>query len=110
MKVETKGHTTTIKDTQGDLETFVSKLTNEYNSFKGQNLIIDLSKYEGLTVKDLNIFTDLAGLQKKDKRSFVLVTEGIDFNKVPAKFTAVPTRIEAHDIIEMDEIERDLGF
>jgi len=29
MKVEQKGHTVTIKDTQGDLDSFRLKLTNE---------------------------------------------------------------------------------
>ena len=34
----------------------------------------------------------------------------IDFNAVPAQITVVPSTQEAHDIIEMEEIERDLGF
>jgi hypothetical protein len=40
----------------------------------------------------------------------VLVTDSIDYNKVPSSITLVPTLLEAHDIIEMEEIERDLGF
>ena len=34
----------------------------------------------------------------------------IDFNKVPSALQIVPSVLEAHDIIEMEEIERDLGF
>jgi hypothetical protein len=33
-----------------------------------------------------------------------------DYNAVPDKLTVVPSLLEAHDIIEMEEIERDLGF
>ena len=36
--------------------------------------------------------------------------ENIDFNNVPDTLIVVPSVLEAHDIIEMDEIERDLGF
>jgi hypothetical protein len=39
-----------------------------------------------------------------------LVVQNIDFNKVPTSLSVVPTLLEAHDMIEMDEIERDLGF
>jgi hypothetical protein len=47
-------------------------------------------------------------LFKKNKKSFVIVASNIDFNKVSDKITVVPTLQEAHDIIEMEEIERDL--
>ncbi|RTL09855.1 MAG: ribonuclease Z, partial [Flavobacteriaceae bacterium] len=38
MKVDQKGHTTIIKDTQNNTEAFVGKITNEYHMFQGQNL------------------------------------------------------------------------
>lgn len=110
MKVEAKGHTTLIKDTQGDLEAFVAKLANEFKAFVNQNVIIDVSKYENLKIKDIKLFSALCTQHKKNKKSFVLVASNIDFNEVPAKMTVVPTLLEAHDIIEMEEIERDLGF
>lgn len=110
MKVETKGHTTIIKDTQGDLDAFIIKLTSESNTFLKQNLIIDISKYNDLKIKDIKLFSDLCKAHKKTKKSFVIVANDIDFNEVPAKMTVVPTLLEAHDIIEMEEIERDLGF
>ncbi|MFY0481495.1 ribonuclease Z [Flavobacterium sp. PLA-1-15] len=110
MKVETKGHTTTIKDTQGDLGGFLTKLTSEFKTFQSHNLIVDVSKYNDLKIKDIKLFSDLCKVHKKAKKSFVIVANDIDFNEVPAKMTVVPTLLEAHDIIEMEEIERDLGF
>ena len=44
MKVEQKGHTTIIKDTESSFEVFLNKLTEQYNSFKSVNLIIDMKK------------------------------------------------------------------
>jgi hypothetical protein len=49
-------------------------------------------------------------LHKIAKKSLVLVTYSINPNDVPSQLTVVPTQLEAHDIIEMEEIERDLGF
>lgn len=110
MKVETKGHTTTIKDTQGDLMGFLMKVTHEFKTFEKHNVIVDISKHIDLTIKDVKSFSALSTNHKKTKKSFVIVANNIDFNEVPAKMTVVPTILEAHDIIEMEEIERDLGF
>ena len=109
MKVETKGHTTTIKDTKGDLTVFVMKLTHEYRTFEKHNLIIDLTSYEELSVKQINALIPLSKTHKKAKKSFVVVAN-VDFNSVTDKLAIVPTQLEAHDVIEMEEIERDLGF
>jgi uncharacterized protein with NRDE domain len=110
MKVEHKGHTVTIKDTESSFEVFLQKLTEQYNSFKSVNLIIDTTHDKAFEISDLNKFLDLAKTHKKNKKSFVIVAEDIDFNKVPTSITTVPSLLEAHDIIEMEEIERDLGF
>ncbi|MGK4567877.1 ribonuclease Z [Flavobacterium sp. 3HN19-14] len=110
MKVETKGHTTTIKDTQGDLTAFLMKLTHEHKTFEKHNLIIDITHCKDASVKEVNAFLPLCKAHKKNKKSFVIVVEDFDFNKASDKLDIVPTKLEAHDIIEMEEIERDLGF
>lgn len=110
MKVERKGHTTTIKNTQYKTAEFFQKLNSEYNTYKSQNLIIDLSFDKAVTMADIKLFLEMAKTHKKEKKSLVLVVDDINFNDVPAKLTVVPTVLEAHDIIEMEEIERDLGF
>ena len=110
MKVEQKGHTTIIKDTQGNFSNFILKLSEQFNSFKEQNLILDISKDENLNIKDLKEAKDLAKKHKKEKKTMDFVAENIDFNEIPDYLLVVPSILEAHDIIEMEEIERDLGF
>lgn len=110
MKVDQKGHTTIVKDTQGDVNSFIEKVTREHNSFKSQNLILDITHDKNVTLKDIKLFSELSKTHKKGKKSFVIVADGIDFNAVPTKLIVVPSLQEAHDIIEMEEIERDLGF
>lgn len=110
MKVDKKGHITIIKDTQGNIQSFLEKVSHEHNSFKSQNLILDITNDKNVTLKDIKAFSNLSKLHKKEKKSFVIVVENIDFNDVPTKIIVVPSLLEAHDIIEMEEIERDLGF
>jgi len=110
MKVEQKGHTTIIKDTQGDLTAFLMKITHEHKTFQKSNLIIDLTGAKTISVKEMNAFLPLSKEHKKNKKSFVIVAEDFDFNEASDKLVIVPTRLEAFDMIDMDEIERDLGF
>ena len=109
MKVDQKGHTVTIKDTQGDFNAFLERVTQQFKTFEKQNIIIDLS-VDAVTEKDLKAFLPLSKLHKKAKKSFVIVATDLDFNAISDKLAVVPSLLEAHDIIEMEEIERDLGF
>ena len=110
MKVEQKGHTTIIKDTNGETATFLAKLTHEHHTYKNDNLILDLTHDKNLKLDDIKSFSELVKQHKKQKKSIVLVADSVNFNAVPKSIILVPTILEAHDIIEMEEIERDLGF
>ena len=110
MKVDQKEHTITIKDLQGDFTAFLMKVTHQYKSFENHNIVIDLMIYKDLSTSDIKLFMPLSKQHKKSKKSFVIVTSDFDYNAVPDKLTVVPSLLEAHDIIEMEEIERDLGF
>lgn len=110
MKVDKKGHTTIIKDTKGNIQLFLENVTNEYHNFKNDNLIVDVSHDANVSLDDLLNFKDLAKQHEKAQKSFVMVASAIDFNDVPEFLHIVPSVLEAHDIIEMEEIERDLGF
>ena len=110
MKVEQKGNTITIKDTQGNLASFLEKVAQQNKSFESHNLIIDLSHNKAVDNSDLKLFLPISKQHKKAKKSFVVVASDIDFNSVPSQLTVVPSVLEANDIIGMEEIERDLGF
>ena len=49
-------------------------------------------------------------MHKSNKQSFVIVSDKVDFDDVPDEIIVVPTMQEAYDIIEMEDMERDLGF
>jgi hypothetical protein len=110
MKVDKKGHTILIKDTQGNGLAFLEKVTFQHESYKHQNLILDLTHDKSITIDSIKSFSNLSKLHKKGKKSFVIVADNIDFNSVPKSIIVVPSVLEAHDVIELEEIERDLGF
>lgn len=110
MKVDKKGNSTIIRNTQYKTPEFLDKFSHEYNSFKDQNLVIDLSFDKDLKLSDVKLFSNLIKQHKKVKKSLILVADDFDYNIVPDTITLVPTVLEAHDIIDMEEIERDLGF
>jgi hypothetical protein len=110
MKVEQTGNTVTIIDTQADLDSFRLMLANDYKTFQKSNIIVDISKHKSLSVKEIESFLPLSKTHKKAKKSFIVVTSEPDFNAVSDKLAVVRSLQEAHDIIEMEEIERDLGF
>ena len=110
MKVVVKGHTTVLIDTHGDCGLFLDKVTTQHLSYINQNLILDVTHDKSTTIQSIRAFTDLSKLHCKGKKSFVIVAENIDFNSLPKSLVVVPSVLEAHDIIDMDEIERDLGF
>ena len=107
MKVKEKGHTIVITKTNETVADFLEKITNEYNQFKEKNLIIDLPNEHSI---DIQYFESLNEKHRTNKKSFVLVLESIDLDNWDDEIIVVPTLQEAHDIIEMEEIERDLGF
>ena len=77
---------------------------------KGKNVILDLSNLTELELSDLLTFQELSDTHTEAKCSFVIVNDAVNHNEIPATLHVTPTLQEAKDIIEMEEIERDLGF
>ncbi len=102
--------TTTLTDTHANAAAFLEKLTAEYANYKNDNIIVDLSAQAGLDLNGVLGFLDLSDKHRKAKKSFVLVVKDFDIDDAPEELIIVPTLQEAHDVIEMEEIERDLGF
>jgi len=110
MIVERKEDQTVIKDAHDNIDSFLEDLLNEWTDFKDQNIIIDLTHNSNITSTSIKQFVSISKLHKKNNKSFVIVANTIDYNSVPVSLTLVPTILEAQDIINMEEIERDLGF
>ncbi|WP_158976339.1 ribonuclease Z [Cellulophaga sp. L1A9] len=101
---------TIVFQEKATLKIFLENLSNGYEKIKNDHIIINLFSFSKITKNDLLEFLDLSNTHKKAKKSFVLVTDAVSYNDVPNTISIAPTIQEAKDIIEMEEIERDLGI
>ncbi|QIE58519.1 ribonuclease Z [Rasiella rasia] len=111
MKIENKDNYVVLTDEHNDIADFASFLEYQIPSkFKGQNVVLNLLDYTSLTLEELLLFLKVSNLHRKTKQSFVFINDAINPDDIPFEMVVVPTLQEGEDIIEMEEIERDLGF
>lgn len=89
---------------------FINSFSTEYQKLKGTNIALQLSENLNITQEEISLFLDYAKQSKTDSASFVIVKSGINIDDFDENLNIVPTLVEAEDVIEMEEIERDLGF
>jgi len=107
----TKNKTYThIKPTEITVAEFFVTFKERFKEFKAEHLIIDFSEKINIEIKEILLFLKLSVQHRKNGTSFVLVSEGISIDDLPDELNVVPTFNEALDILEMDVIERELGF
>ncbi len=105
-----EGSTTIITQEKTTVVEFVKGLEDKYESLKNDNIIVNLFSLKQFTKDDVNEFLRISNTHKAAKRSFVIVTDKISYEDTPSEITIVPTLQEAYDLVEMEEIERDLDF
>ncbi|CAM4356057.1 hypothetical protein [Gillisia limnaea] len=110
MKITEKENYKILKDENGDLAEFADELTKEHSDLKKYNLVIDLLEHKDLSPEQLMMFLEIATIQLNQKKSFVIVKDNIEIDKVPEDLIVVPTLREAEDVMNMDELQRDLGL
>lgn len=110
MKVTEKEGYKIFADEKDNVSQFASSLESIHPNFRDENVVIDILKYGELRLDELLQFLNLSNTHRKGKRSFVIANDAINIEKVPEELLVVPTLQEAEDIIQMEEIERDLGF
>lgn len=107
----TKSESTSIVTNESmTITEFVKKLTDGYSGLKNDNIIVNLFSINKISTGDLLEFLPLSNEHRGKHKSFVIVASGVDFNNTPEQLEVVPSLQEAHDLIEMEEIERDLDF
>ena len=110
MIFDKDGNISIITQEKASTIELVKKLDVLYNRFKNNNVIVCLTSLKPIPISDIVEFLQISNTHRKAKHSFVIVTNKIDLAETPDEIIAVPTMQEAYDIIEMEEMERDLGF
>lgn len=110
MIIDRDGNVTIITQEKSTVKTLAHNIEQAYDKHKNYHLIVVLSSISKITLEEIIEFLRLSNNHRADKKSFVLVTEMVDQDQMPDEIAIVPSLQEAYDIIEMEDIERDLGF
>ena len=111
MKIKEQDTYTVLEDEYNDVANFASYLNKKIpQAFKNENIVVNLLKYNNLSQDEILLFLPLSNTHRSQKKSLVFVNKSITIDEIPDEIVVVPTLQEAGDIIEMEEIERQLGF
>ena len=110
MITEKKENYTLITADENSFNEFFSNFSNEIKSLVKEHVFVQLSENLNTTQQDISLFLNIAEDFKKNGTTFVLIFSEADIDDFPEEFNITPTLIEAEDILEMENIERELGF
>ena len=110
MRIEKKENYLLITDDKDSITDFASRLTTNHHQFENENVVVDILKYGELELEELLGFLELSTVHRANKKSFVIANDAINIDKIPEELFVVPTLREAEDVIQMEELERELGF
>lgn len=110
MIFDKNGNTIVITQEKVSIIEMVKKIAIIYTRYEKDNIIINLTSLNKISTTDIIEFLQISNNHRGANHSFVIVTARINLDEAPDELVIVPTLQEAYDIIEMEEIERDLGF
>ena len=110
MEIKKSEEYTLVIPTENTVNEFFKIFKENQSNFEKEHVIIDFSEKINMNIEEIMLFLELSLTRKKAGTSFVLISNGINIDEISDEINVVPTLKEALDILEMDAIERDLGF
>ena len=110
MILSQNGNISIITQEKATIIELVKKIQALYPKFKNNNIIVSLTSLKPIMQEDVIEFLELSNTHRATKHSFVIVSNKISLEDIPDEIIVVPSNQEAYDIIEMEEMERDLGI
>ena len=88
--------------------TSLIEFKKRFDEINSNHTIVILSEDFNMNEKNISFFLEVTKIQKTNNKSFVVVKNGIDIDKISELLNITPTLVEAEDILEIEAIERDL--
>ena len=110
MKLTAVHHTVVIEIASDDPGPLIDLLMAQKERWQALNVILDLHQSSLVSEQLMFELSSLIQEHKQRDHSFVIVDQVTRIADYPENMSLAPTLEEAHDVIEMEEIERDLGF
>lgn len=99
-----------INTTEDVFVNFFTNFEESYSKLKEKHLIIQLSENLNIVEENILVFLKYAEQHQKGNATFIVITSKVDVDNFPETFNIVPTLKEAEDVLEMENLQRDLGF
>lgn len=110
MILETTTNYTLITSDENTFSDFYANFKKQHADLETAHIIVQLSEKLNTSKEEILLFLGIAAQHKKNSTSFVLIIDTISIEDFPEDFNIVPTLEEAADIVEIEAIERELGF
>ncbi len=110
MKITQKEEYKLISSDDNSFDKFLKNFEQQYENLKDSHIVLEISSKNNFTEQNILLFLKYADIQRENGMSFVVIKKGVEVDNFPENFNIVPTLIEAEDVIEMENIQRDLGF
>ena len=110
MQIKEATNYTLISSDEDSFKEFQTSVFKKINDFKKNHLIVQISEELNIDKKDFLLFLKIAEQKKENGTSFVVLNSSVNADDFAENLNIVPTLQEAEDILEMETIERELGF
>ena len=110
MKFEIKDTTIIVYQNKQIPSDFFKSFDFNYHKFHFNNIILIIDETQNSEPDFVNTVFKLTKSHQLHKKTFVVVAPKWSQSDISEDIVCVPTLQEALDLIEMDEMQRDLGF
>ena len=110
MKTSQKDNFLLVENDTKSLTDFTSELTRQHEDLKNNNVVVNLLNFGRVNTKNMLGFLEISNVHRSQNKSFVIINDAVSIDELPDELIVVPTLKEAEDMIQMDEIQRELGF
>ena len=110
MQIKEATNYTLISSDEDSFKEFQKSVFKIINDFDKKHLILQISEELSIDKKDFLLFLKIAEQKKENGTSFVVLNASVNADDFAENLNIVPTLQEAEDILEIETIERELGF
>lgn len=110
MIIEEKQEYILVIPDENSFNEFYVNFKNKHSEIENANVFLRLSNKINIKEEDIFVFLKYSMQHSEKKTTFIVISNTVDVDNFPETFNIVPTLQEAEDILEMENIQRDLGF
>jgi len=110
MKIEKQETFTLVTSDESSFSEFYNSFLIKEKELTKEHIIVRISNNFNTSIKDFLLFLRIAEEKKENGTSFVIISNNINIDDLPENINITPTLQEAKDVLEMENMERELGF